>query len=93
MGDAPWFDWGPYLWANGEQKRSDQFNWCNGQIDKLCNTERDVWDGDLTDPMDWPGDYTHPSSTGLGKIASQLVKFVSGTTVSPFISPWIGQNR
>jgi hypothetical protein len=94
--NAPWFDWGPYLWTNGDQGRSDGLLWCNGQTAGNCrNRPRDVRYGDLTNDMQqqmfW-GDYTHPSQSGAEKVAGKLVEFIGakpGVPGSPFITPWI----
>jgi hypothetical protein len=88
---TPWFDWGPYLWTNGEFGRNDGLSWCNGQGDFFCLSDRrDVRDGDLQDATYW-GDHTHPSAQGAEKVANQLVNFVHGATVSPFVQNWIVQ--
>lgn len=84
---APWVDWGPYLWAYGEAKRNfDQMNWCKGQGDLACpHDQRDVIDGDLLDPVNYWGDYTHPAGTGVKKVANLLVNFIQ---TSPWVTPW-----
>ena len=64
---APWLSWGPYLWADGVNPRSDGFTW-------LCS--------DLQQ-----SDFTHPSSTGVGKVATELLAFfkTDPTTMSWFL--------
>jgi hypothetical protein len=91
---TPWFDWGPYLWADGENKRQfDQLNWCNGQGNFNCSQfQRDVRDGDIFgDHNTYWGDYTHPSAKGAEKVANQLVRFVKPLPDggSPFVQAWI----
>lgn len=88
---APWFDWGPYLWASGQSINSRGLNWCNGQNNQNCQGAHDVRYGDLNNPNAFWGDFTHPAATGLQKVANELVKFVSGSTVSEFVSTWIGK--
>ena len=90
--NAPWFDWGPYLWADGENFRSDGLNWCNYQSDLNCQFARDVRDGDrFGDPDLYWGDFTHPSAAGAKKVADLLVKFFTKSVVnggSPFVQHW-----
>src|SRR5437867_282818 len=62
---APWLSWGPYLWADGVNPRSDGFTW-------LCS--------DLQQ-----SDFTHPSSTGVGKVATELLAFFK---TDPTTMPW-----
>jgi hypothetical protein len=91
--NTPWFDWGPYLWTNGEFGRNDGLSWCNGQGDPFCPArQRDVRDGDIFgDHNTYWGDYTHPSALGAEKVANKLVEFVHGSTMSPFVQDWIGK--
>jgi hypothetical protein len=85
--NAPWFDWGPYLWASGNVQRSDGLVWCdnNGQ---LCENLRDFRYGD---PMNGHyGDFTHPAHTGQEKAATQMLNFLLN---SPFTQAWIQSGR
>lgn len=98
-GNAPWFDWGPYLWTSGELGRSDGLAWCNGRGTLLCDPlDRDVRDGDDSpDPDDafW-GDYTHPRDRGQEKVADQLLYFItnqgsllgSQSYIVNWVNPW-----
>ncbi|HZQ70063.1 MAG TPA: hypothetical protein VFA68_16175 [Terriglobales bacterium] len=95
---APWVDWGPYLWTDGFNGRSDGVVWCGGQSDPKCNEHYDVRWGDLLKPTIYWGDYTHPSAYGQAKVANLLFQFITGTfptghpqqTISDWVMPWIG---
>jgi PKD repeat protein len=65
---APYLSWGPYLWADGTNPRSDGFTW-------LCS--------------DTQSDFTHPSATGVGKVADQLLAFFK---TDPTARPWFLRN-
>lgn len=58
--------WGPYLWANGSEPRSDGFVWLAEDLNDDC---------------------THPSPSGVAKVAGLLMDFFSSdeTTVSWFL--------
>jgi hypothetical protein len=85
-GSAPWFDWGPYLWANGPNVSSTGLFWCNGQSGNPCNLARDVRYGDTNNAQFW-GDFTHPTANAEDKVANALVTFIK---TSPWVTPWIG---
>lgn len=58
---SPWVAWGPYVWADGENPRSDGLIWCDGQATAPCNGE-----------VDYRMDGTHPNGTGQQKVAEGL---------------------
>lgn len=61
---APYLSWGPYLWADGTNPRSDGFTW-------LCE--------------DVQSDFTHPSPSGVGKVAAELLTFFKTDSIA---TPW-----
>ena len=61
---APLLSWGPYLWVDGLNPRSDGLVW---QCDDVVN------------------DFTHPSSNGVHKVATQLLAFFK---TDPTTTPW-----
>jgi hypothetical protein len=97
---APWFDWGPYLWANGpNQSPGNQLFWCDSTTRQLPQCQGNLGDfryGDDADPAFW-GDHTHPTYKATEKVANQLVKFIKGqlpqpqTNISAWVTPWIGR--
>jgi len=74
-GAGAWTAWGPYLWADGTNPRSDGLIWCNGQSGSPCNGE-----------VDFQSDGIHPSTdSGVPKVENLLMKFFS---TSPYTPVW-----
>jgi hypothetical protein len=61
---APYLSWGPYLWIDGTNPRSDGMIW----------TQADLAD-----------DCTHPSASGIAKVANQLLAFFKSDATAV---PW-----
>jgi hypothetical protein len=53
-GASSWIAWGPYLWADGTNPRSDGLRWLRS---------------------DFQSDGTHPSTSGIGKVSTMLMRF------------------
>ncbi|MBZ5719918.1 MAG: hypothetical protein LAO03_06015 [Acidobacteriia bacterium] len=76
-GKAPWIAWGPYIWANGPNPRSDGLTWCDGQPAPPCNGEEDF-------RLD---DHTHPNPTGQQKVSTYLLNFFLSSPYTPWFRP------
>ena len=96
--DTPWFDWGPYIWANGANlSPGNQLFWCDSTTRQLQQCQGNLGDfryGDDADPTTYWGDHTHPTYKAQEKVANQLVIFIGKDPLgikpgSPFVTPWI----
>lgn len=88
--NAPWFDWGPYLWASGQFQRStDLLNWCNNNPGTICEGHRDFRFGNVADDGLY-GDLTHPRWEGQQKAAAKILEWLTDPN-NAFVAPWIGQ--
>jgi len=58
---APYLSWGPYLWIDGTNPRSDGRVWTAEDMAQDC---------------------THPSQTGMDKVADMLMQFFKSDTVA-----------
>lgn len=61
---APYLSWGPYLWIDGENERSDGRVWLASDLVMDC---------------------THPSESGVDKVADQLLDFFKTDVTT---APW-----
>jgi hypothetical protein len=61
---APYLSWGPYLWIDGLNPRSDGLVWPQEDLVRDC---------------------THPSDSGVAKVAAQLLDFFKTDTTT---QPW-----
>ncbi len=68
---APWFAWGPYLWANGMLPRSDGLVW-------TCQNLQ----GDGTHPSSTPPGGQPPPDPGAEKVSQMLLKFFKTDTTT-----------
>jgi hypothetical protein len=68
---SPWLAWGPYLWVDGENTRSDGAAWTTADLIEDC---------------------THPSESGIAKVADQLMAFfkTDSTTRNWFLAEGAG---
>ena len=99
QGGAPWFDWGPYLWARPNmQSPGNHLYWCNGESGTPCNGAKDFRHGDPDSGFrTYWGDYTHPTNTAQFRVAQQLLYWITGQSsvlgpqafITDWITPWI----
>jgi Putative Ig domain/Abnormal spindle-like microcephaly-assoc'd, ASPM-SPD-2-Hydin len=71
VANAPWYDWGPYLWANGMIARSDGLVWTCQNLNS-----------DGTHPSTTPVGGVPPPDPGAEKVAQLLLKFFKSDTTT-----------
>ncbi len=74
-GTAPWLSWGPYIWADGINQRSDGFNWICGYV----ISESDVRKSDGIHPVQGR------DGQGARKVADKMMEFFKTDTTT---RPW-----
>jgi hypothetical protein len=106
-GGAIWFDWAPYLWANGYNlSPGNNLAWCDSTTTNqpsCSNNQGDFRYGDLSNQNVCYGDHIHPSYQGQGKVAGRLVNWIRPDLnnglglgaaqgfISDWVTPWIGK--
>jgi hypothetical protein len=76
-GSAAWTAWSGYLWADGDNPRSDGLIWCGGQPSAPCNGEDD-----------YQSDGTHPNTTfGVPKVVNLLMNFFTTSVYTSWFRP------
>jgi hypothetical protein len=89
---APWFDWGPYLWADAANVRQDGLFWCDTTSQTqscLAQPNPDVRFGDLSQSDIYWGDHTHPTTQAAKKVAQQIIDWLGQPGNRNLWTPWL----